>query len=131
MKVDEYFQKTLRTLGYVTLILTAALLNAGTYWAVLPFLAGVALAVVLLLGWNGFIRSLTPESGRQAGMQMRWRRRFFTFALVKYPLVALLIWWFTRLWDARSLMVFVGGFLLLHAVILLRTIGRMLTEEKI
>ena len=128
--MDEYFQKTLRTLGYVVLILTAALLNAGAYWAVPPFLAGVALAVVLLLGWNGFIRSLTPENGRQAGMQTRWRRRFLTFALIKYPLVALLIWWLTRLWDARSLMVFVGGFLLLHAVIFLRTLGRMLTEEK-
>ena len=128
--MDEYFQKTLRTLGYVTLIILGALLNAGVYWAVPPFLAGVALAVVLLLGWNGFIRSLVPERGAVGEMAARWRKRFLTFALLKYPLVALLIWWLTRLWDARSLMVFVGGFLLLHAVIVLRTLGRMLTEEK-
>ncbi len=126
--MDDYFKKTLRATGYVALFIVAALVNYGHWWAILPLVAGLMLSVVLLLGWNGFVRSLTPPVEGALAAEVRWRKRFFLFALVKYPLVGLLIWWLTRVWDARSLMVFVAGFALLQAVIVLRTIGKMLTE---
>ena len=128
--MDEYFQKTLRATGYVALFVVAMLVNHGVWWAILPLVAGLALSVVLLLGWNGFVRSLGPPDRGAGVAERRWRKRFFLFALVKYPLVGLLIWWLTRVWEPRSLMVFVAGFGLLQAVIVLRTIGKMLTEDK-
>jgi hypothetical protein len=48
------------------------------------------------------------------------------FALIKYPLVAVLIWALTRAWNLRAIMAFTGGFVLIHLVIALRAIGRIL-----
>jgi hypothetical protein len=127
---DPYLARTLKVLGYLTLIVVAVLYQWGLLWAIAPCLAGVGLAVVLLLGWSGFVRSLAASRGPVgSAMTQRARLRFVGFALIKYPLVAVLIWWFTRIWSANQLAAFVCGFLLLHVVIVLRAVGRLLTEK--
>ena len=128
--MDEYFTRTLRTTGWMALFVALLLVHLGQYWAIVPVVAGVALAVVLLLGWNGFARSLRVVRGSGPGVDAaRARRHLLGFALVKYPLVAVLIWWLTRIWSDRELMAFVGGYLLLQAVMVLRAVGKMLTEK--
>lgn len=128
--IDAYLEKTLTWLGYLTLVVLALLLQWNLGWAITPILAGVGLSVVLLLGWSGFVRSLAGVSGPSRGaMSMKARWRFLGFALVKYPLVAALIWWLTRIWSTGQLAAFVGGFLLLHVVLVTRAVGRLLTEK--
>lgn len=125
---DQYLLKTLRAVAIVAGFAAVTLAAYQQFWAIAPLLAGTALAVVLLLGWDRFIQAVfTPEKAR---MTQRARRAFLLFALVKYPLVAALIWWLSRNWDSARLMVFTGGFLILQAVMVLRGIGRMLTENR-
>lgn len=133
----EYLRKTLRAAGILAACASLCLANFGLWWAIVPLLAGLALAVVLLLGWWGFIRSLVlaaqKASGASAAEKSRRRSRtmglFLLFALVKYPLVGALIWWLTRVWSTRELAAFVIGFLLLHAAIALRAVGKTLTDQ--
>ena len=134
----EYIQKTLRAAGILAACATLCLANFGLPWAILPLLAGLALAVVLLLGWWGFIQSLVQAAQKAVGVgekeksqrKMRTTALFLLFALVKYPLVGALIWWLTRIWATRELAAFVIGFLLLHAAIALRAVGKLLTEAE-
>jgi hypothetical protein len=128
----RYLRQTLRAAAVLALAAVAVLLNLGLGWAIAPLLTGLALAIALLLGWHGFVRSLIGAGqGREKSQRdRRARTRFVVFALVKYPLVGFLIWFLTRIWDARSLGVFLAGFILLHVVITLRAIGRLLTEER-
>ncbi len=129
--IDAYLEKTLKWLGYLTLTAVVMLYQWGWHWAIVPLLAGVGLAVVLLLGWSGFVRSLAASRGPVgSAMTMKARMRFLGFALIKYPLVGALIWWLTRIWSANQLAAFVCGFLLLHVVIVTRAIGRLLTEKQ-
>jgi hypothetical protein len=133
----EYVHKTLRAAGILATCSALCLANFGLLWALVPLLAGLALAVVLLLGWWGFIRSLVLAAKNAVGTsvaeksrrKMRTTALFLLFALVKYPLVAALIWWLTRVWSTRELAAFVIGFLLLHAAIALRAVGKVLTEQ--
>ena len=88
-----------------------------------------------LAGLDWFVRWLfTPErlharfpdgKVKSGGMPL------FAFAAVKYPLVALLLWALVRVWDTRSLVAFIGGFMLLHLVIVSRALGRLLTGDKV
>lgn len=138
--VDEtrqYVGKTLRAAALLALCAAICLTNFGFGWAIGPLLAGLALAVVLLLGWWAFIQSLVQSVRGTAGQseaeksrrKIRTTALFLLFALVKYPLVGALIWWLTRVWSARELAAFVIGFLLLHAAIALRAVGKVLTEQ--
>ena len=128
----EYVAKTLRATGILVVMMVAVLVNFGLPWAIVPALAGLALAVVLLLGWWAFIRSQVatyrPEAKKSA-VKARQRRRFLLLAMVKYPLVGILICWLTRVWSANELAAFVAGFSFLTLVIASRAVGKLLTER--
>ena len=127
--MDAYFVRTLQMTGWVSLFVVCLLLQCGQWWALLPFLAGVALAVVLLLGWNAFIGFLVAQYLQKSIDRRGASRRFVWFALVKYPLVGLWLWYIASHWETRSIVVFVGGFLLLQIVMALRALGRVVTDR--
>jgi hypothetical protein len=126
-----YILKTLRTTAVVAVFVLFMLTAYGQWWALLPVLTGVALAVTLLAGLDGFVRWLfTPERLRRSGGKAGgWP--LIAFAMIKYPLVALLLWALTRAWDTRRLIAFIGGFMLLQLVIVSRALGRLLTGDKV
>jgi hypothetical protein len=130
-----YIIKTLRSMAVVTAFVLFLLVSYGQWWAIAPVLAGAALAVVLLAGLDGFVRWLfTPERLRgrfAAGKAGAGGMPLLAFAAVKYPLVALLLWGLVRAWDIKRLMAFVGGFILLHLVIVSRALGRLVTGDKV
>ncbi len=126
---DRYFFKTVRSASIVAALVGFILGSYGLFWGLAPLGAGFGLAVVLFWGWDWIIRAnLTSDKlrkeknkGRYASTTILW------FALVKYPLVGLLIWWFTQIFSTRQMIVFAGGFMLLHFVILLRALGKKMT----
>lgn len=127
---SRYVFKTLRSVAFVTAFIVFALASYGQWWAIGPFLGGVALGSGLLFGMDHFIRSaFTPEKAREAKRTGKNASgsALVIFTLVKYPLVALLLWAATRIWDLQQLMVFAGGFMLIQAVIALRAVGGHLT----
>ncbi|MDX1931513.1 MAG: hypothetical protein SFU56_02795 [Capsulimonadales bacterium] len=135
---SEYIGRTLRSALVVVAFVLAITASYGQVWAILPYLGGFALAAVLLAGMERFIRAVIRPDwlGTEIGAEAKERRRqvgtlwFLGFALIKYPLVALLLWWLVRVWDTRQLMVFAGGFLTLHLVMGLRAMGRVLTQTE-
>lgn len=143
---------TLRSASIVTGFVLVVLAAYGQNWALLPLAVGAGLSAALLAAMNLVIRRLfRPEnaaqfsprnraeeqipppknasdngSGKKKTRKNHYKPILIGFALIKYPLVAALIWSLTRVWDSRSLMVFAGGFVLVHLVIALRAIGRIL-----
>lgn len=119
--VGKTLQVTLMLASFVTFVLA----SYGLGWAILPLITGTALASGLLYGWERFIRTaFTPQKVAKAREKRKDRRwAIVGFALVKYPLVGLLMWFLVRLWDQRQLIAFVSGFILLHVVIVLRAAG--------
>lgn len=134
-EAKHYLKKTLRAAGVLVLCAVAVAANLGLVWAIVPFLVGLTLAVLLLLGWWA-ATEMVVRGGKPSGSafeKSRQKRRagglILGFALVKYPMVAALIWWLTRVWTSHELIAFVLGFLLLHAVIALRAVGKLLNEK--
>lgn len=130
----KFVARTLRSTAFVTGFIVLMLYSYRQIWAIAPLLIGVALASVLLLGWDWFVRGLfTPDAIRKDRKKRRDRKwALLALALVKYPLVALLLWRMVHVWagEPRRLMVFIAGFLLLQTVIALRALGRLLTEKR-
>lgn len=126
---DQYVGRVLRAAFWVSAVVAFLLIGYGQWWAVGPLLGGVALGIVLLKVLDVFVRRVfRPELWEKNRRAVQRQTAFLLFALVKYPLVATLIWWIVRYWEPRAVMAFAGGFILLQAVIGLRAVGRLLTE---
>ena len=66
-----------------------------------------------------------PDAKKKSGVHPI-ARTFLTIVLVKYLLVAGLLWTLARMWNEMQLLAFCGGFSLVHLDLLLRAVGRAL-----
>ncbi|MBC8103757.1 MAG: hypothetical protein H7Z41_14375 [Cytophagales bacterium] len=153
---QQWVPATLKSGAVVTGLVTTLLAAYGLNWSIGPILGGAALAGGLIGAMGWFVRrAFTPERAWEAKRRMQRERRqekrgerreaapageggqkktqrnragamLLGFALIKYPLVAVLIWAVTRAWDLRGVIAFAGGFVLIHLVIALRAVGRIL-----
>ena len=124
----EYVIKTVRSAALCAILIALGLAAKHRYDLVAPLFTGTALGCALLAAWERFASALfTPQAVREKKFSRKWS--LTVFALIKYPLVAFLIYWITRHWNQTQLLWFVVGFILLQVVILLRAIGRALTED--
>lgn len=135
MGMDEGFiRRTYRSVAYVTAFTLFVLASYGQFWALAPVLAGVLLGTGLLRAWEVFVRrAFTPERAAEARENPKRRsagRTILGFALVKYPLVALVLWAAARFWEQRQVMAFAGGVTLIYGVIALRAAGRALVDQQ-
>jgi len=132
---QSYVQKTLQAVVILAACCVLLLANLGLPWAILPLLTGLSLAVVLLVGWWAMSSQVVAGAHRANTLEEKSRQKrragglILLFALVKYPMVAALIWWLTRVWTARELAAFLIGFLVLHLVIAARGLGKLLSER--
>ena len=130
-----YVFRTLRSTAYVTVFVILMLAAYGQTRLIAPFVVGVGLASVLLWGLTLFVRGVfTPNRNLSVEEKKKRDKRkaaLVAFALVKYPLVGLLIWAIVRAWgaDTARMIAFVGGFILLQAVIALRAVGKAVTTK--
>jgi hypothetical protein len=124
----EYVFKTVRSAAVTAVIVAAGMATKGKYDLIAPFLIGTGLGCALMVAWERFATALiTPKAAREKKNNRRWLVGLF--ALVKYPLVAYLIYWITRHWEQTQILSFVGGFILFQAIIVLRALGRILMES--
>ena len=145
----DFVPRTLRVVAFVSAM--GALLIAGTkhYELVVPFLTGVALGSILLAGFEYVVRKafatetilaqkgivLPGDDTSENGAAKKTTKKFggkaaiWLFALIKYPAVALLIWWITRAWSQTQIITFISGFILLQMIIGLRGLGGFLYPQ--
>ena len=110
------------TTAVVAFVIVNLLIGYKLDWAVLPFVFGVLLGELLWIGNSVVIRKyLTPQKFSESNRQ---KRALMVFALVKYPLVALIVWASVRLGESRQIMALVAGYLVLQVVIVLRMMGK-------
>ena len=125
----DYVGKTVRSAALTAAFLTLGLAAKGSYAYIGPLLTGTTLGCLLLAAWERFASALfTAQAAREKKIRSR-KGAILLFALVKYPLVAFLIYWVTRHWDQKQILWFLGGFVLFQAIIVLRALGRALTEN--
>ena len=130
----DFVRRTYRSALWVSAFVLFVLASYGQFWALLPVAAGMGLGLALLRTLEWLVRGLfTPERAREARRNAAKKGgpkgALVMAALVKYPLVALVLWAVTRFWDPREILAFVGGFVLLQAVIVLRGVGSYLVER--
>ena len=130
----DFVQRTYRSVAVVAGFVVFVLASYGQFGAIAPFLAGVLFGVLLLYAMEVFVRrTFSTERAMDARKQKTTTivsgRAVIAFALVKYPLIALILWAVTRLWDLPQVMIFVCGFALIHMIIGLRAMGRYLVDQ--
>ncbi len=128
-----YVLKTLRSTAVVAVLVALTLASYGLNALIAPFMSGVLLGAVLLWGLDKFVRGVfAPEKVRarkKSGTDGRWA--LLAFALIKYPLVGVLLWLVVRAWghETARIMAFAGGFILLQVIIALRAVGKAITTS--
>ena len=131
---ENYVLHTLRSMVVVAVIIALILASYGQAKLIAPFGVGVGLAGTLLWGLEKFVRGIfAPEKVRAQKKAGRdGRAALLVFALIKYPLIGVLLWFVVRAWgaDVQRMIAFIGGFILLQAVIALRAVGKALTTAK-
>jgi len=133
--LDEGFLgRTYRSTTVLALFGAFYLWAYGLTWALLPAAVGVALALGMLWVNDAGLRralSAAPRSGSAGknsggGLSVR---AITGVALVKYALVAPLLWLLVRYWDLRALGAFACGVSLVPTNIALRVVSRCLTAS--
>lgn len=131
---EDFLRRTYRSVAVVTAIVLFFLASYGLFWALMPFIVGAGLGIGLLYAMERFVRAtFSPERvapGNKNLSGTRPKLSLLLFALVKYPLVAVLIWAIARGWQTREVAVFTGGFVLVHFVLFLRGVGSYITENR-
>lgn len=128
----NFVRRTYRSTIFVALFVVFVLASYGQFWALLPVAGGVLLGLVLLRALEWSIRgAFTPERARDAKRSGKARPKaaLIGAALIKYPVVAGLIFLATRFWNEREIMAFAGGFILLQLVIALRGMGQFVVDR--
>ncbi|HVK06457.1 MAG TPA: hypothetical protein VM490_23500 [Armatimonadaceae bacterium] len=100
----------------------------GLTWALLPAAAGVALALSMLWVNDVGLRRGLRAAGKNSGSGLSVRA-ITGVALIKYALVAPLLWLIVRYWDLRALGAFACGVSLVPTNIALRVVSRCLTAS--
>ena len=93
-------------------------------WAVGAFSVGLVLGIGLWYVNCLFVRAyLVPQ---KSSTKPPKKRAMTLFALVKSPLVAVIIWALVRLGETKHLIAFVGGYLILQVVVVIRSMSAAL-----
>jgi len=121
---------TLRSTAWLATTIACLLVGWNHSWAIAPFVVGLALGIALLLSHAWAIpRVIVVPDATKNRPPRSPKTAILTIALVKYPLVATLVWWIVRHWEPRAVAAFAGGFICLQAVIGLRAIGKAWSES--
>jgi|GEM_PF-830618 hypothetical protein len=129
--VDEGFLR--RTYRSTLLLTGVGLLYLWAYqwtWAMLPLASGAALALAMLgandLVAKRFLPGVAEETRKNRGDGRAGLRALAGVALVKYLLVAPVLWLLVRWWSLNELAAFAFGVSLVPTNIVLRVVGRCL-----
>ena len=138
----SFAARTVRSAAVVVAVIALLLAGTGRTALVVPFAGGAILGAVLLLGFEIVVRrsfgadDILAQKGVVLPGTQKPEKKFagkgaiLLFALIKYPLVALLIWFVTRNASVTQVAAFASGFVCLQLVIGLRGLGAFLTSPR-
>ena len=111
MNAEDLVSKSYRSIGAAWIIAAIGCAALGNVGIAMNVTLGAALGTAVLLTFDVVIRrSFVPGA-------LRPRRRLVRFALLKYPLIVIILYWMAR-WNGFSPLAFCGGIALVHLAIL-------------
>lgn len=132
---DGFLRRTYRSSAIMVAFVILYVWAYGYGWAVLPLFLGAAVNLGLLyineVGFGSLIAPFANDAEGASAKQKKWlmsRRlgKLSWIVLVKYVLVAVVVWFLARQWTLPQIAAFAGGFCLIHINIVLRVISRLL-----
>lgn len=122
--MDEHFTgKVYRSIALAWALAMLWALVLGKPWIALSITLGTVLGTALLLTLDYTVRrAFVPEAKSP-------RRALLIVALVKYPLIGLLLYMLVR-WGRVSIPAFCGGIVLVHFAILAKLAGVKIKEKQ-
>ncbi len=135
---ERFVPRTLGVFGFVVAVIVIGLAGTGRFVLVLPFALGAGLGAVLLAGFEWMVRRVfTPDAvlaarrgdGQNAPKKFNGKTAILLFALIKYPAVAVLVYFVTRTGDTSQIVAFASGFVLLQLIVGLRGLGAFLVPQ--
>lgn len=92
-------------------------------WIGLSITLGTLLGTAILASFDFIVRkAFVPGANRP-------NKALIKMALLKYPVVAFMLYWLVR-WDKINLLAFCGGIVLVHFAMLSKVIGMSLVERR-
>ena len=127
----QWLLATLRATGWLAITIVFLLCGWNQWWAIVPFVGGLTLAVCLVVALSILVpRTLRPPDSEKKRRGPSPKTAILAFALVKYPMVATIIWWIVRTWETRAVVAFAGGFICLQLVMAARAIGKAWSDSQ-
>lgn len=134
----QFVPRTLRVFAFVVVVIVAGLAGTGRFDLIAPFVGGAALAAVLLAGFEIVVRrvftadavlaerGVSPAGTQSSPKKFNGKAAILWFALIKYPAVAVLIYFVIRTGSTAQIVAFATGFVCLQLVVGLRGLGAFL-----
>ena len=123
MKAEDLVSKSYRSIGAAWIAAAIGCAALGKLWIALNVTLGTALGSAVLLTFDMVVRrSFAPGAKRP-------RRAVVRLALLKYPLIVIILYWMVR-WNRFDPIAFCGGIALVHLAILGTAVGVALVERR-
>jgi hypothetical protein len=123
MNAEELVSKSYRSIGAAWIAAAIGCAALGKLWFAVNVTLGTALGSAVLLTFDLVIRRSFLPGVKRPG------RALVRLALLKYPLIVIILYWMVR-WDEFRPFAFCGGFVLVHLAILGTAVGISLAERR-
>ena len=121
---QELIKKTYRSVALAWIIAMSWCIAFQKPWIALNITFGTALGTALLVTYDRVIRAAFVPGKTGA------KRALVKLALVKYPLIGIILYWLVR-WDRFHFLAFCGGIILVHFAIVAKLAGiRLMGKER-
>jgi hypothetical protein len=119
---QDFIKKVYRSIVYAWAVAMCWALAFQKPWIALSITMGTVIGTALLASCEHIVRRVIVSDA------VRPRRALLKFALLKYPLIGIILYVSVR-WDRVNLPAFCGGIVLVHAAIIAKMIGIRIAER--
>ena len=120
---QEFIKKSYRSITLAWIIAMSWCIAFQKPWIALNITLGTALGTAVLVTYDWVIRAAFVPG------KTRPKRALVKLALVKYPLIGIILYWLVR-WDRFHFLAFCGGIILVHFAIVAKLAGIRLREKE-
>lgn len=120
---QEFIKKTYRSVALAWIIAMSWCIALQRPWIALNVTLGAALGTAVLVTYDLVIRAAFVPGKTGA------KRALLKLALVKYPLIGIILYWLVR-WDRLHFLAFCGGVVLVHFAVFAKLAGIRLMEKE-
>jgi len=116
MNGEDLIAKSYRSIALAWIIAVSWCIALCKPWIALSITVGAALGMAVLLTFDLVVRRAFVPGAARPG------RALLKLALLKYPLIGIILYWLVR-WNRFDPLAFCGGIVLVHFAVLVKAMG--------